>query len=55
MMIPMDTFFEDWMEILEKPNIDPESAMRTHCGNGTQFLCSPGHGNAVIVNWPYIC
>jgi hypothetical protein len=27
MMIPMDTFFEDWMEILEKPNIDPESAM----------------------------
>ena len=25
--MPMDTFFEDWMEILEKPNIDPESAI----------------------------
>jgi hypothetical protein len=27
MMMPMDAFFEDWMEILENPNIDPESAI----------------------------
>lgn len=27
MMMPMDAFFEDWMDILENPNIDPESAI----------------------------
>ncbi|HZJ57972.1 MAG TPA: hypothetical protein VFD89_07000 [Clostridia bacterium] len=26
MMVPVDTFFKDWMNILENPNIDPETA-----------------------------